>query len=90
MFNFQLLKMLSTSFVQMYPAVSSYFYQVLSLKPYFFFFLYSLVNLSPLELPNIESIWGRIGWKGEREKKRLVFKVSTFHLVLDEISLKFN
>ena len=37
MFNFQLLKMLSTSFVQMYPAVASYFHQVLSLKPYFFF-----------------------------------------------------
>ena len=38
MFNFQLLKMLSTSFVQMYPTVSSYFHQVLALKPYFFCF----------------------------------------------------
>ena len=88
MFSFQPLKMLIFHLLSAGLSNSSLFLS-LSSPHKAIFLLFSIVNFPPLELPDIESMWGRFGWK-EKKRKRLSFKCSPFHPVSDEIFLRLN
>lgn len=64
----------------------------LSLPSKAIFLLFSIVNLFPLELSDLECIWTSIETLVEKEKKKKgpVFKGFLFHLISEGISLWLN